>query len=426
MNNRSFVQKVACCCPLIVISLLSMTLILTLFNEVQARICFYLAFYFTLAGLLSERIDGKAVYSLAGKGIYLAFLLLGLSKLLWFGWEYIGVYHENRYNSYLVCGKRLLLSAVMAWYLMNRLEHFSARVLPLLNGAFITALLVASGVGMWQIAHHVERVDFYVGRATDAAYMYAGLSTVVITLLLAKRASKKGTIYALFLLPVAYFILMSTATRNTMVTFPLTLFMALAITSRHLSRRLVLGLFGLIGLFILLTWQPFVKPGINRTVNEYHIFQNSNGNHFSSLSSRLSMWRVGVRSFLAHPWGASERVREQWSNDYVKQTHKDGSALEFMRIHLHNEWIESASLQGIQGLITLGVFYLLLFYRAIVWRDAKLLSLLLIMLLSGLTDVIFISREQTIFFATFITLCAVYHLKRVQLAAKCRQKVVQC
>lgn len=58
------------------------------------------------------------------------------------------------------------------------------------------------------------------------------------------------------------------------------------------------------------------------------------------------MWIIGAQNGLAHPMGQSVEDREVWSQQYVKNGHPHlAAALEFTRIHLHNEFIEKYSLQ---------------------------------------------------------------------------------
>jgi O-antigen ligase len=62
------------------------------------------------------------------------------------------------------------------------------------------------------------------------------------------------------------------------------------------------------------------------------------------------MWSVGIQNGLAHPLGQSVEDREVWTQQYVKNGHPHlAAALEFIRVHLHNEFIEKYSLQGIPG-----------------------------------------------------------------------------
>lgn len=53
------------------------------------------------------------------------------------------------------------------------------------------------------------------------------------------------------------------------------------------------------------------------------------------------MWTIGIENGLAHPLGQSLEEREAWTRHYIKDGHPHlGSALEYIKVHLHNEFIE--------------------------------------------------------------------------------------
>lgn len=75
--------------------------------------------------------------------------------------------------------------------------------------------------------------------------------------------------------------------------------------------------------------------------------------------ARFSMWTVGIQNGFAHPLGQSVENREAWTTRYVNDGHQHlSAALGYIRIHLHNEFIEKYSLQGIPGLAILLFFFM--------------------------------------------------------------------
>ena len=65
-------------------------------------------------------------------------------------------------------------------------------------------------------------------------------------------------------------------------------------------------------------------------------------------------------------------------------------------VHLHNELLDSATLQGIPGALVVVLFYIVLLGWALRNKNAPLFGIMLCIIVSGLTDVVFISREMTI------------------------------
>jgi O-antigen ligase len=96
--------------------------------------------------------------------------------------------------------------------------------------------------------------------------------------------------------------------------------------------------------------------------------------------------------------------REKFAKDYTDKTNSNKSALHFMDIHLHNELIDTASLQGIPGILVMLASYISLLYFACKNKDNLFLGITLIIISVGFTDVIFISREQSIFFPLVLIL----------------------
>ena len=88
------------------------------------------------------------------------------------------------------------------------------------------------------------------------------------------------------------------------------------------------------------------------------------------------------------------------------------AALEFTRIHLHNEFIEKYSLQGIPGLVILFFFYISMIVYALKNKNGLLLTTMLLLLLYGLTDVILLSSEALIFFVTVFALSTLFSQTR--------------
>ncbi|EPQ2426321.1 O-antigen ligase family protein, partial [Enterobacter hormaechei] len=97
--------------------------------------------------------------------------------------------------------------------------------------------------------------------------------------------------------------------------------------------------------------------------------------------------------------------REAWTRQYIKDGHPHlGSALEYIKVHLHNEFIEKYSLQGIPGVAVMLFFFVSMIAYALRNRNALLLTSMLLLLLYGLTDVILLSSEALIFFMILFAL----------------------
>ncbi|NIF24117.1 O-antigen ligase family protein [Candidatus Pantoea multigeneris] len=384
------------------------TVIFTFFDKKDGRIFFFISSYLAAFGMLYRRLSlSRSEYFFIG-----SLFLLGLSKVVWFGIEYIGQPDFDIYNSYLASGKRVMIAAFIALFLLGNKRLLSPVHAQFIKYGLLVALLVATCVGGWQILHHVDRVDFYQGRATDASYMYAGLATAVIFMLLQDANQRWHYLVAAGVFILAFLMISATETRNTMASFPLALLIIGVLKFRHFGWKGFAIVFVTLFVLIAASYKLVIAPRVATTVQEYQTFEQSEGNDLGSLTTRLAMWNVGLKSFAAHPFGMSQEDRTQWFKDYVATTHKDKSSLAYVNIHLHDELIETASLQGILGLAVLIFYYITNLTLGWRYRNPAFLSVVLVVMLSGLTDVIFISRDQTIFFPVLMLLTLLWQLSR--------------
>ena len=155
-------------------------------------------------------------------------------------------------------------------------------------------------------------------------------------------------------------------------------------------------------LFILLLFQSIIKPKAEQTGTEISMFES--GNDDSSLGSRFSMWRIGVTSFKTAPWGQSLEARNSYAKTFVANNPKYKTALVYIGDHLHNEFLQTLSLQGIIGGISLLCFHLSIMIGALRHHNTILLSITACMVIYGLTDVILLSPEALCFFLGMIAL----------------------
>ncbi|HGG8709604.1 TPA: O-antigen ligase family protein, partial [Enterobacter hormaechei subsp. hoffmannii] len=154
---------------------------------------------------------------------------------------------------------------------------------------------------------------------------------------------------------------------------------------------------------VVVSYKPLIAPKITQTQIEVEKYQQ--GYDRTSLGARFSMWTVGIENGLAHPLGQSLEERETWTRQYIKDGHPHlATALVYIKVHLHNEFIEKYSLQGIPGVAVMLFFFVSMIVYALRNRNALLLTSMLLLLLYGLTDVILLSSEALIFFMVLFAL----------------------
>lgn len=389
---------------------------LTIFFSVKlAKLGFYWAFYLSLAGIICDFNRLKKHYW----WVVVPIALLGISDLTWFAWNYIGSLDFDRFNGYLNTGKRLILASVIGYYLLSvrfRYDPFSQNIIKFV---IIITFIIASGMGIYQCLFISGRVDFFLGRATGAAYAYSIFSVALIFMLLSGKMNSKIMCYSLLIFVVSYFIIFQTGTRNVMATYPLLIIFIGIVRLRHLGIRPLIFVLLCMAVLTTLSYQRAIKPKLASTINEYHRYIDTNGSSYGSLSNRLAMWKIGLKLVGEHPLGSSLEERRSFAQHYVEKSHHDSSALFYIDVHLHNEVIDVASLMGIQGVAVLLFFYFSLMGYAYYTRNTALFAVMTGIVLCGLTDVLLVSREQTIMLCLLIIALVMWHNDRYQTYRVC-------
>lgn len=246
------------------------------------------------------------------------------------------------------------------------------------------------------------RIEMAINRATVSAYVYSVLSlALVYSLYLQKNRTLLGV--AGFTILISYFVILLTGTRAAMGLY---LLLAIVLTLYHFRRihlKSTLIFLCIVAGIIIVSYKPLISPKVTQAQLEVEKYQN--GVDGTSLGSRFTMWSVGIHNGLAHPLGQSLKDREIWTQKYINNGHPNLiTAIGYLKIHLHNEFIEKYSLQGLPGLAILLFFFVSMIAYALKNRNGLLLATMLLLLLYGLTDVILLSSEALIFFVTLFAL----------------------
>ena len=389
----------------LILSLISLAL--ALLSSGKQREFFYIAVYASIIGLACEY---KKI-TLRPFSIALPILLIGLLNLIWYmAYEY---HNEglNAYSDYLGASKKLILASILVFYL-DRFKSYIDKTAFLKYFLYASGagFVLATGYGLWQASQGMERVEMAINRPTVSAYVYSVLSLAFVYSLYLQKNRKLYVAAGLTIL-ISYFVILLTATRAAMGLY---LLLAIVLTLYHFRRihlKSTLIFLCIVAGIVVVSYKPLILPKIQQTQSEIERYQK--GYDATSLGARFSMWIIGAQNGLAHPMGQSVEDREVWSQQYVKNGHPHlAAALEFTRIHLHNEFIEKYSLQGITGLVILFFFYISMIVYALKNKNGLLLTTMLLLLLYGLTDVILLSSEALIFFVTVFALSTLFSQTR--------------
>lgn len=381
----------------LILSLISLAL--ALISSGKQREFFYIAIYASIIGLALEY---KKI-TLRPFSIALPILLIGLLN---FAWYMVYEFHSeglNAYSDYLGSSKKLILASFLIFYL-DRFKSYvdKASFQKYFFYASGAGFVLATGYGLWQATQGMTRVEMAINRATVSAYVYSVLSLAFVYSLYLQKNVKLYVAAGLTIL-LSYFVILLTGTRAAMGLY---LLLAIVLTLYHFRRihlKSTLIFLCVVAGIVIVSYKPLIAPKIAQTQTEVEKYQQ--GIDRTSLGARFSMWCVGIQNGLAHPLGQSVEDRQIWTQNYIKNGHPYlVGALDFIKVHLHNEFIEKYSLQGIPGLVILFFFFASMIVYALKNNNGLLLTTMLLLLLYGLTDVILLSSEALIFFVTLFAL----------------------
>lgn len=375
------------------------SLMLALLSSGKQREFFYIAIYASVIGLALEY---KKI-TLRPFSIALPILLVGLLNLVWY---MVYEYHSeglNAYSDYLGSSKKLILACILVFYIdrfkfyINKEDYQKYFLLATAIGFFL-----ASGYGLWQSMQGMVRIEMAINRATVSAYVYSVMSLAFVYGLYLQKNIKLYIVAGVIVL-ISYLIILMTGTRAAMGLY---LLLAIVLTLFHFRRiylKSTLIFLCIVSGVVIVSYKPLISPKITQTQLEVERYQK--GIDSTSLGARFSMWTVGIQNGLAHPLGQSVEERETWTRQYIKDGHPHlATALVYIKVHLHNEFIEKYSLQGIPGVAVMLFFFVSMIVYALRNRNALLLTSMLLLLLYGLTDVILLSSEALIFFMILFAL----------------------
>lgn len=376
-------------------------------HEKTSRVLFYWCSYISVIGLLLEFRPAKI--KLFSNKMPLALLLMGVVYL---GWSaYAQSQLPEKHELLFTAGKRMILAFLMMSYLLFVLHarYFSKSVLYKLAWVSMTVAFIGSSLyALYQGVMSDARIELGINRATMTAYAYSAFTLALLTLIMNLSHQLMQRVLFLVVAFLSLYVVFLTQTRAAMAIHT---FLLAVLTFRlfFLSRNFKLITGVVIALIVCLGISyKTIEKRIELTVKEYESYQKNNDH--TSLGSRFTMWNTGILAFEQAPLGQSQQQRNAFIVSWLKDHGKANSyAITFLNVHLHNEFIQYASVFGIGGVVVLFFF----FWVHIV-ETAKKYSFFnpisvaaISTLLYGMTDVLLTSVEYIVIFSVITFLAQI-------------------
>lgn len=362
---------------------------------------YYIAIYLGILGLIVER------KKLNFKKFNVAYpiIVFGIVKLIWF---FVLEHHPDGYNIYsdqLNGGKKLVLGGFLVFYLTQCSDYFGEIDYKKIMLSIVSAgFVAASGYAIWQSMHGMVRVEMGLNRATNAAYIYSTFSMLLTYLFYTQKKPVLYIIAALTIL-LSFVVTILTGTRAAII-FHLLIIGVMTFyhfKKIHFKSTLVVLVISAVAIFSL--YKNYIHPKIEQTYNEVALYQEGQDN--TSLGARFSMWTMGIKNFVHAPLGQSMQSRFDYSEKYTSQHPQYRSTMEFLNVHLHDEMIETLSLQGVFGGLALLWLYIAICWSALRERNTPLLFVMNGLIVYGLSDVLLLSSEAILFYVALIGVCSI-------------------
>lgn len=377
-------------------------------SEKSGRIAFYFCSYLSALGILINVRSCREMFF--SSKIVIPFLLLAAMYSVWSLIAAHYAIHGMDNGLLFTPAKRWLLAALISMYILwgIRRDFISKKLLFKLTWLSLSfAFLLASVEGLWQHLHHIDRITLGINRATMTAYAYSAMALALMILLNQIRSVVIRHIAIILTCLISVYIIFLTETRSAMF---IHILLGIVLIINGLWRSKSFRIFPVAA--IILAFIAVAILGKNIIESRYdttrqEISRFNNGDDHTSLGSRFTMWKSGMVAIAENPLGETQITRNKIIHDWLISSHNsDSFALDYIDVHLHNEFIQYASLFGIFGAMILLFFFVrLLFDNGLAGFLNNPVSIItLSALLYGMTDVLLTSVEYVVVFSTLILL----------------------
>lgn len=418
LSLRSCTRKEQITRALFCFSLALLLLILPLgfIHEKASRISFYWCGYLSVAGIL---INFKEVRpTLTRAKVIIPGLLLAIMYTLWSVFASLNKVPDVDNGLLFTPAKRWFLAAFIALFTLwgVKKEFVNRRQLSKLTWFSLSAaFILSSAYGIWQHINGVDRIVLGINRATMTAYAYSALALAMMTMLNQINSLSVRFTAIIFTCLLSVYIILLTETRSAM--FIHTLLSVTIMVSALWRGKLIkpLPVIAIIIAFAIVA--TFGKSIIYSRVDttQQEITRFNQGDDHTSLGSRFTLWQSGLVAVQENPLGQTQVTRNTIIRNWITINHPDSFALEYIDVHLHNEFLQYTSLFGVPGFLILLFFFIkLIFDNGTAGIFSNPVSIIAISaLLYGMTDVLFTSIEYIVLLSTLILLASVNGDKKV-------------
>lgn len=398
IKKSSFDDKLAS----LLFLLITISISFFMYSGEITRNFFYIATYIAVLYFIyvTLRVDKKIKFY----PVACTILLLGISKLLWVMLTVNHQYPLIAYH-YQISGKRLILASFILYAIEHNIHKWKIPTLTVRTGIAIMTILfiVISVIRVIVYLKTGERMKINSDAPTSGDYTFTIFSLLVMYSL-KYHALKHYRLICLIVMTLTFAVLAATETRSAIILFILISAGSIIYDftkSSHTSKII----YGFAIAVLIIAAVTSGHPYYNKVLTRFDNLQNevtsyNDGERNTSVGARFSMWRAGVDAFKHHPFGQSADSRNALATTFIDE-HEGGNpeALRNLQFHLHNDIIDTMSLQGILGALIMVLFFavLLLYPFRLVPKGYEFLLLSVPVIYFSMGDTQFYNRESPYF-----------------------------
>lgn len=359
-----------------------------------------------LAVAIAPTIDWKS-RNFRYVGISLALLACAMLCLNWYYTFREPDEFAHLYTQYFRLGKILCVVALTVFFVANtRLRLWLRWNKALLIGAALAINIYAIFVGL---QGGIDRVTLALQGPTTTAYVLTLIDIFMMRAILGlnKPWNSWGFVVAVAL---AYCAIILTGTRSAMIFFPV-ITIIVATVGGSLNRRDQLKMISGITILVVLAspiYLQLIEKRAEQLREDMKLLSANNAN--TSAGSRVAMAKASLHTGWKSPLGQSAAERASDIQTFATHIPPYWIADKFVRSHMHSDPLESYSLLGIPGALSILGLYLALIVTASrrETRNPTLLAVTCSMIAFGSVDVILMNREACIMYLTGIILAILF------------------
>lgn len=381
-----------------------LSLALSLFSDAFSVKVFYCLSYIGIVYFIADMIKKRVVVNRPLALLCVSLLIIGFTRFLWGKYFHDSNWGDVIYN-YTTGGKRFILGAFLVWFFWYRRHLLHENTIKLAAGILLVGslALVLFGYQEWSITH--RRINLGTDSAGTVSYLIVFIFITCLAFL--KRViknAKLALVAFIIILALNMAVLFMTESRAALLFTPQIYFIYFLFHYRFISWKLKIATL-LASILVITALAPAtVWERMNKIQADISVYDKNNS---TSIGARFSIWKSGWHSTDFSLIGQSPDDRNTKARAWIKNEER-GNPEAFRNViyHLHDDVLETLSLQGVMGLLSILLLYFSTAWHALKNKKFELLYLLLTLIMFGLTDTVLIQRQSVMIICLSILLIA--------------------